>query len=115
MTVYNVVKKGEGGKEAVEKLFNFLKDGVYLVTFQHLNPKSDEDTYRAVYFQKLSFIAEQTGHTKPDMHEIVKENLIMKLYEKDSVSRGSLTLEEWVGLLRSIDIWAFQTYEIILP
>lgn len=114
--IYNIIEKGgEGAIEKLNKLYAFIKNGVYLVTFQHLNPKSDEDTYRAVYFQKLSFIAEQTGHTKPDMHEIVKENLIQKLYQKDSVSKGSLTLEEWVGLLQSIDIWAFQNYEIILP
>jgi alanine dehydrogenase len=115
MTFYDIIEKGGNGKEKVEKLYNFLKDGTYLITFQHLNPKSDEDTYRALYFMKISIIAGETGHSKPEMHEIVKEELIKKLYSKDSVSKGSLTLKEWVGLLATIELWAFQTYEIILP
>jgi hypothetical protein len=116
MTKYLVAQKGttEGNNKILDA-WAFVKDGSYFVTIQHLNPKADETTYRNAYFAKLQLLATETGHNKQDMHEIIKQHLILELYKKDSVAKGSLTLEEWVGLLQAIDLWAFQNYEVILP
>lgn len=112
---YKVLDKGTPeGATTLQKLYTFLKEGTYLVTFQHLNPQADEPTYRAAYFAKLQNLADETGHSKPEMHEIIKEHVLAPLYNKHTTKKGSLTLEEWVGLLKSIDIWAFQTYDIVI-
>lgn len=113
-TIYRVIEKGtEEGKVQFEKLYSFLKDASYFVTVQRLNPQADIPTYRGAYFAKLQMIAEETGHNKKEMHEIVKEHLIAELYDKNSTKQ--LTPEEWVGLLKAMELWAFQTYEIVLP
>lgn len=114
MNIYNVVSKGPAEEKAkLDKMYGFLKEGIYFVTFTELNPQTDEKTYRGTYFMKLQFIADETGHDKQAMHEIVKEHLIQKLYGKDSTKE--LTLEEWLGLLKAMEIWAFQTYQVVIP
>jgi hypothetical protein len=115
MNTFAVIEKGtEEGNERLSKLFRNVKNGTYFVSFQFLNPQSDEDKYRATYFLKLQAIADQTGHSKPEMHEIIKDHILIPTFEKDSVSRGSLTLEEWVALLKAIEIWAWQEYDVII-
>jgi hypothetical protein len=115
MIKFQVIEKGtERGQALIEKLYRDSKNGMYFVTFQHLNPQSDEDQYRAVYFSKMQEIADETGHSKKEMHEIIKDNLIVPTFNKDSVSRGVLTLEEWVALLKAMEIWAWQEYDVII-
>jgi hypothetical protein len=115
MTKFQVIEKGtEEGQAKLDKLYRDSKNGMYFVTFQRLNPQSDEDQYRAVYFSKLQEIADETGHSKKEMHEIIKDNLLVPTFEKDSVAKGSLSLEEWVALLKAVEIWAWQEYDVII-
>lgn len=113
-TLFNVIEKNEGykGKDSLDKLYNFLKQGSYLVTFQLLDPQADLKTYRGLYFVKVQAIAEETGHGKKEMHAILKEHLLPVLFKKNSTK--DLSLEEWLGLVKAIDLWAFQTYGVII-
>jgi hypothetical protein len=105
MTKFQVIEKGtEEGQVKLDKLYRDAKNGMYFVTFQ----------YRAVYFSKLQEIADETGHSKKEMHEIIKDNLLVPTFGKDSVSKGSLSLEEWVALLKAVEIWAWQEYDVII-
>lgn len=114
MTTYNIIQKGTvEGTEKLLKCFAFLKNGSYFVTFHFLNPQMDEKTYRGTYFMKLQFIANETGHDKATMHEIVKEHVIFAVTGKGSTKE--LTLEEWIGVLQAMEIWAFQTYSVVIP
>lgn len=114
-TTFSVIEKGsDEGRGKLDKLFRDAKNGMYFVTFQFLNPQSDEDSYRASYFAKLQEIGDETGHTKKEMHAIIKDHVLFPTFGKNSVKRDRLTLEEWVALLKAIEIWAWQAYDVII-
>jgi hypothetical protein len=113
LTNYALIEKGTDKAEAtVKRMFGFLRHGTYLVTFQHIDPKADAKAYRGLYFVKVQTIAEETGHSKKEMHEIVKQNFLQQVVGKDSTK--DLSLEEWLGVIKALDLWAYQTYEVIL-
>src|ERR1700749_910794 len=109
MTNYLIFGKGtDRGSTMLKKSIDFLKNGSYFVVIHYLDPHANIETYRGTYFMKLQLIADETGHDKNAMHAIVKEHVIEPLTGKNSTK--DLTLEEWLGVIRSLEIWAFQTY-----
>lgn len=109
--MHSIVRKADGkwpGNWVIEH-FNNLKDGDYIIIVLPCDPQSDIPTYRKVYFAKIDFLGKETGHTKYEMHELVKTHLL------DNVSTKYLAREGWLMLLERLDLWAFQQYEVVLP
>ncbi len=100
-------------------------DGRYLVSFQRLDPKSEEKDYRGCYFAKVQMLGDEVGHTKYEMHNLIKEHVLTPMVEeiptiyrearlrKEITTRG-LTLEGWSILLERLDFWAWDNYHVIL-
>jgi len=116
LTTYSIIKKEaqthEQAKQKVNKMFDFLKSGSYLVTMQHIDPKADEKTYRGLYFTKVQSLAEETGHGKKEMHAIIKEHCLQPVLGKNSTR--NLSPEEWLGFVKALELWAYQTYQVFL-
>lgn len=129
MKFYQLAKM-EGGKivydrQRVQNMLDILYDGTYLVSFQRIAPKSTLKELRAAYFAKIDILAYETGHSKYEMHDLVKDNTLRslvkelpELYEqpkfRKDVSTMGLTDKGWIALLERLDLWAFTEYNIIL-
>jgi hypothetical protein len=105
----------------MQHLVSNLYDGTYVVSFQHLEPKSSIKEYRACYFSKIDAIGRETGETRYAVHDLVKDYVIEAMkqelpefFTRDAASTRYLTLEGWVVLLERLDLWAFTEYNIIL-
>jgi hypothetical protein len=108
-------------KERIQSLSSILDNGKYLVSFQKLQPKSDIKDYRRCYFFKVDTIAFETGHSRYEMHELIKSSLFTDLMEQipelfidNTISTRNLTLEGWIVVLAALDLWAFTEYSIII-
>ena len=95
--------------------------GRYLITFQRLEPKSSIKDYRRFYFAKIDALGAETGHTRYEMHELVKNHVLTdigyqlpELTTDGGISTGSLNEEGWVLLLEALDLWAFTEFSVIL-
>ncbi len=105
----------------LQGLLNGLSDGTYLISFQRMAPKADIKDYRACYFAKIQMLGDEVGHTKQEMHEIVKEHVLIKmlnetpaLFTELVLTTKALTDEGWIALLEQMDFWAWTEYHVIL-
>lgn len=108
-------------KDKMDALIQILYDGRYLITFQRLDPKSTIKDYRRCYFAKIDALGFETGHTRYEMHALVKDELLSKiidqlpeLVEDEIITTKNLTEESWGVLLEALDLWAFTEYSVIL-
>lgn len=129
MKFHQIVKMAGGkieyDRERAKRMLEILYDGVYLVSFQRIAPKSTIKDFRAAYFAKIDILADETGHTRYEMHDIVKNYVLSDLAEslpevieskgeEFAVSTKGLTIEGWPILLERLDLWAFTEYNVIL-
>lgn len=106
----------------IQGVLDGFTDGRYLVSFQRLDPKSEEKDYRACYFAKVQMLGDEVGHTKYEMHELIKEHVLKPMVDGMSelfanegiVSTTALDLEGWLVFLERLDFWAWDNYHVIL-
>lgn len=126
MKFYQLADIAEAGKisfnkEKMNGMLQTLFPGRYLLSFQRLEPKSSIKDYRRCYFAKIDALGSETGHSRYEMHDLVKNHLLTQLLEQipeimvnDVISTSSLNEEGWTVLLEALDLWAFTEYSVIL-
>ena len=107
--------------DKLKHLIDNLFDGDYLISFQRINPMSEQAEYRACYFAKIDMLAAEVGETKYPLHNYIKEEVLApflheqpEYFTHPTASTKYLTEAGWAMFLQRFDLWAFTTYGVIL-
>lgn len=103
-------------------LLEHWPESAYVVSVQRLDPQATIKDYRRCYFAKLDALSKSVGEGRYDLHEMVKEYIIAEmvkelpdLFNVPLASTTAMWDEGWPVLLERLDLWAFLTYEVVLP
>lgn len=105
------IKKGKfiSDKKYFKDSVATMPDGDYLF----LLIKTSDRTLREnqnYYFTQLGEWANSTGHTKEELHDIVKNDLFLQLFD-EPISTSELTEEEWVMIFLNLETFLLAKFE----
>lgn len=86
-----------------------MPEGTYLVAILSMNDKSTRDNQNR-YFAILGEWSLSTGWTKEDLHDLVKEELFMEMFD-DEISTVDLTPEEWTMVFFQLENFLLRKFK----
>jgi len=100
-------KNGKTNSELSEYIQS-LTDGKYLVRIHSLE-NNNLEALRKKYFFQIETIANHTGHTKQETHELFKKSI-----DIISTKGNNLSVEQWLKLIEQLQEYAFFNLDILL-
>jgi hypothetical protein len=88
---------------------NSLPEGTYLVAVMSMNDKDNRDNQNR-YFAQLGEWSLSTGWTKEDLHELVKEELFVDLFD-EALSTTALDCEQWTMVFFQLENFLLRKFE----
>lgn len=86
-----------------------MPDGIYLVAIMSMNGKDTRDNQNRYYVQ-LGEWALSTGWTKENLHDLVKEELFMELFDAP-LSTTELDAEQWTMIFFQLENFLLRKFE----
>lgn len=96
-------------RKAFDTSIKHYKDGEYLVTLFRLRNK-DQREWQEFYFAVLGNWSDDTGYTKGELHDMVKQELFPDLFETET-STTELTNEQWNILFFNLERFLILKFE----
>ena len=107
-----------------KETINNLEEGTYEIEIRKIFSKTKND-YLKLYFLNVKEISNHLGYSKQEVHEIMKNMFLLKVYknpenintenyEELTISTKFLSFTGWEIYLKFIKDWAFLMHNIIL-
>jgi hypothetical protein len=107
-----VVKDGRfalRSRKGFDASIKYYKDGEYLVALYSMREK-DPQEWRQFYFAVLNEWSLDTGYTKEELHEMVKDELFPELFDGET-STSQLTNTQWNILFLNLEPYLILKFE----
>lgn len=87
-----------------------LPDGEYIHMLIKVTEKTTRE-FQNYYFVFIGEWAKDHGWTKSDLHDYIKENLFVELFDEE-MSTTSMTKEEWTIVFLNLENFLIKTFEV---